>query len=278
MRDLRQDPFEPPQLFRVLSSLTRRIPDVPHASGLSNRIVKPLWCRIHKEMYRVKVWEGIEMIVDPADSLGGNLAFIPQLYDVWERRAIHELLPEGGTFVDVGGNIGAYSLWAARRTGPRGRVVAFEAEPSNYEMMKNNIALNRFSNIQAYQVGVSDRQETLRLQLNSIGNSGGHSFTTGIYDGAAEIEVPCDSLFSLLMKAGVAAVDFMKLDIEGFEQKVLSRFFQDASVSSAMRPRYLLTEMYFGDVRGAGTLWDTITSAGYGLMTKGKTNSLFVRE
>src|SRR5580658_10181849 len=101
----------PPILFRVLSALTRRIPDLPHASALSNRLVKPLWRRMHRGAFRVSVWKGVDMIVDPADALGGNLAFIPHLYDTWERQAIRDLLPEGGTFVDVGANIGAYTLW-----------------------------------------------------------------------------------------------------------------------------------------------------------------------
>src|SRR5580704_12313131 len=89
--------LQPPLLFRLLSGLTRRLPDFPHASGLSNRVVKPLWARTHRGVYRVRVWEGVDMIVDPAEGIGGNLAFIPQLYDVWEREALRTRLPEGGT-------------------------------------------------------------------------------------------------------------------------------------------------------------------------------------
>jgi FkbM family methyltransferase len=269
--------IDPPRLFRILTSLTRRIPDLPHASAVSNRFIKPMWCRTHRDIYRVAVWEGIEMYIDPADSLGGYLAFVPQLYDAPERRAITRLLPEGGTFVDVGANIGAYSLWAARIVGPRGRVLAFEAEPVNYARLLENIALNRFNQVEGINVGVSDRPETLRLQLNQVGNAGGHSFARGAYpEGSVpEIDVQCESLAVLLDRSGVARIDFMKLDIERFEQRVLAKFFEDVPRNSPLRPRHMLTEMYPQDEKGPETLWATIVAAGYRLQWQGKSNALF---
>jgi FkbM family methyltransferase len=217
------------------------------------------------------------MIVDPADAVGGTFAFVPQLFDTWERQAIAERLPEGGTFVDVGSNVGAYALWAAQIVGPRGHVLAYEAEPGNYARLIENVALNRFEHIQAYHVGVSDKTETLRLQLNMVGNSGGHSFSRGLYpEGSApEIDVPCEGLAPLLNSAHISRVDFMKLDIERFEQRVLARFFQDVPSDSPLRPRHILTELYVGDPKGPGTLWDTIVGAGYGLRRQGKSNALF---
>jgi len=218
------------------------------------------------------------MIVDPADALGGNLAFIPQLYDVWERQVIRELLPVGGTFVDVGSNIGVYSLWAAQKVGPRGKVLAFEAEPANYERLRENIVLNGLEQVQPHCIGVSDKKEKLQLHLNPNGNAGGHTFTAGVHPtGSTVVEIECDRLERLLKDANVASVDFMKMDIEGFEQKVLSRFFEDVPVESPLRPRFILTEMFFGNLKGAGSLWDTIVSNGYQVEREGKTNSLFKR-
>jgi FkbM family methyltransferase len=219
------------------------------------------------------------MIVDPAEGIGGNLAFIPQLYDVWEREALRTRLPEGGTFVDVGANMGAYSLWAARIVGPRGRVLAYEAAPANYERLVENIALNRFSQVHAFHVGVSDKTETLKLHINPIGNSGGHSFVPGFCPegSAAEIDVQCEPLAELLARNGLTTVDFMKLDIEGFERRVLSRFFQDVPSGSALRPRHMLAELARVDARGPGSLWETIVSAGYRPVRQGKANALFER-
>lgn len=257
-----------PASLRALRALTRRIPPLPHASGISNRVVKPLWCRWHAGRFQLEIWDGVQMIVDPADSMGGNLAFIPQLVDHWERKMIRQLLPEGGTFVDIGANIGSYSLWAARRVGRSGAVVAFEAEPRNFAALLQNISINDYPQIRPFQVGVSDKVETLSLRLNPSGNAGGHSFLESVHAGQSPetVDVRCEPLSSLLGAAGVDHVDWMKLDIEGFEGRVLDRFFQDTPRSSPLRPRHILTEFFSGDDDGSSALERLITSAGYAVL------------
>lgn len=269
---------EPPLSFRLLSSLTRLIPPLPHASGISNRVVKPMFCKWHREQrYRVTVWDSVDMILDPADCIGGNLAFIPQLFDRWERSVINQVLPVDGVFVDIGANIGAHSLWAASRVGPKGRVLAYEAEPRNFSMLKTNIAINKLDNIiMAEQVGVADAFTTLTLQLNLAGNSGGHSFMTAPHDADGAIKVACVPLSTLIAKAGVDHVDFIKIDIEGFELRVLSRFFDDIPEKSLLRPGAILTEMYFGDERDA-PLITMLEQAGYAFHSSDGLNSLFLK-
>lgn len=219
------------------------------------------------------------MIVDPADCIGGNLAFIPQLFDRWERAMIDKYLPRGGIFVDVGANIGAYSLWAARRTGLGGRVLAYEAEPNNFSVLAENIKINSFEKIvTAQQVGVADSAGSLKLRLNVEANSGGHSFMGDDHcEDAHTVSVACQPLASLIEQAGVDHVDFMKLDIEGFEPRVLSRFFVDIVTHSSLRPRAILTELYYGDERDR-PLISTIEQAGYRLFDSSELNCLFVRE
>jgi FkbM family methyltransferase len=272
----------PPRSLRALSALTRLLPAFPHASGISNRLVKPLWCMSHSGRYRMKVWDDLEMILDPADGIGGNLVFIPQLFDHWERATIRRLLPVGGTFVDIGANVGSYTLWAARQVGPTGTVLAYEAEPFNFASLVENIAINGFSNVQTFQVGVSDKVETLPLHLNPRGNSGGNSFLDDVHARASDrtVNVACEPLASLLDAAGVRRVDWMKLDIEGFEDRVLSRFFRDVSPSSPLCPTYILTEFFSGDVPPPGSLQDTLAAAGYKLLEQRMTkahNALFAR-
>lgn len=220
------------------------------------------------------------MIVDPADCIGGNLAFIPQLFDVWERAAVDKFLPRGGVFIDLGANIGAYSLWAAKRVGPTGRVLAYEAEPMNFSVLLENIAINRFERvIQAHRIGVSDTTESLMLQLNDSGNSGGHSFISNVHgERGTSITVGCEPLAKLIAEADIQRVDFMKMDIEGFEQRVLSRFFSDVQVGSPLRPAVILTEMYFGNEKQPDhLLLSTIEQAGYKLHGRKANNYLFVR-
>jgi FkbM family methyltransferase len=267
-----------PLMLRVLLSLSRRLPPIPRISGISNRFLKPLWCSRHSGPYVFQVWPGIRMLLDPGDAVGGNLAFIPQLYDRWERAAIRDLLPEGGTFVDVGANVGAYSLWAARVVGERGRVIAYEAEPRNYDVLKTNLELNRVKNATAFNVGVSDQAEQLTLYLNASKNSGGNTFVPGIHPpGPGTITVPCRPLLGLLRESGAARVDFMKLDIEGFESRVLARFFAESPEDSLLRPRYVLTELSFG--RGdTDLLIPKMLEHGYHCVTHRNGNALFQRK
>ena len=181
-------------------------------------------------------------------------------------------------FVDVGANIGAYSLWAASRLGSDGRVLAYEAEPNNFSVLAENITINGFEGIvTAQQVGVADVAGDLELRLNAQENSGAHSFLAEAPDGgAATVRVACERLAALIEQAGVDRVDFMKIDVEGFELRILAQFFADVSAQSPLRPRVILTEMYFGDERDR-PLISTIEQAGYRLAGSKGLNCLFRR-
>jgi FkbM family methyltransferase len=218
------------------------------------------------------------MEVDVGDSLGGMLAYIPQLYDRWERECVLSRLHEGATFVDVGSNIGVYSLWAAKGVGERGRVIAIEAEPRNYRRLVTNIALNGMTKrIKAFNAGVSDKDETLTLYLSGNDNSGGHTFSESVHtkNMPDTISVSCRPLMSLLEEAKVTRVDLMKLDIEGFEQRVLSQFFRDAAANSSLRPRFILCEFYWGRSSEPGSLDHVLLQNGYVLLEEQGTNALY---
>jgi FkbM family methyltransferase len=275
----RSDAAPVPRSLKLLRSFTRLIPPVPHASGVGNRVVKPLWCASHADAdsYVLPVWDGVLMIVNPRDMIGGNLTFVPQLYERWGRAAVRRLLRRGDTFVDLGANIGAYSLWVAKLVGPTGTVVAVEPEPRNCTVLRRNVELNGLLNVKTFSVGVSDRSEALTLLLNES-NSGGHSFVGQPYARGAGVEVPCKPLADVLRDAKVARVDVMKVDIEGFEEKVLTKFFEDVPRESPLRPNHILTELWFGrrspeDDR----IVRSICAGGYELVSRQKGNALFRR-
>ena len=149
------------------------------------------------------------------------------------------ILRTGDTFVDVGSNMGAYSLWAALSVGPSGRVVAIEADEQNYEALVENVALNSFHDrITTVRCGVSDRREALPMHRNVTGNCGGHNFVGRGEQGPL---VHCKPLEEVLEAVGVQRVRMMKLDIEGFERKVLSQYFNHLPVDAM--PDYLLVEI-----------------------------------
>lgn len=266
----------PPFLLLALIGLTRLLPPFWRVSGISNRIIKPIWRALGDGNTQVlPIWNGISMEVDPCEVVGGNLAFIPQLYDRWERALVRDLLPGNGVFVDVGSNIGAYALWAASGLDRTGRVLALEADPDNYALLTKNIAINSLQGVVTCILGgVADENQTLRFYKNTKGNRGGHSF---VGTGDQFIEIQCRPLLEILETNHVTQVDFMKLDIEGFEEKVLSKFFDDTAKNSPLRPTYLLVEIQGGPVLDVGVqarIKKMICDHGYVLMVD-KSNSFF---
>jgi FkbM family methyltransferase len=234
-----------PLTLRFLTTLTKQLPPGRISIAIALRVIRGLWIRSHHEPYVLPVWRNVKMFLNPEDLIGGMLAFIPQLFDQWEMAELTRLLPQDGTFVDVGANIGAYSLWAAQHCAPGVRILSIEADSENFDTLKQNIALNDCSQITAMHAGISDHRDELTFYRNTTGNRGGHNFRQhGVPSGTVE----CFSLAEALEQAKLNKVDFLKLDIEGFELRVLTRFFSDFPACSPMRPTFMLVEIEGGPI------------------------------
>lgn len=182
------------------------------------------------------------MVLSPHEWLEGALLFLPQWYDSVEIAYLRSSLGAGDVFVDVGANVGLYTLIAARQVGDRGLVVAIEADPRNASILRHNVELNRFQNVTIVQAGVSGREEELPLGLNTTGNRSGHSFLT---PGPDAIPIKCQPLSAFIDRAPKG----IKLDIEGFEYRVLDRYLSDG----CYRPDFMIFEVHpncEGDVVG----------------------------
>jgi FkbM family methyltransferase len=109
---------------------------------------------------------------------GGTDDFIPRVlfyYGVWEPTMtawIRKRLATGDTFIDVGANIGYYSLLASKLVGRTGRVLAIEPSPEIFALLKNHLEMNDAHNVRAVRMAVSDHRETLRLYRGPAWNRG----------------------------------------------------------------------------------------------------------
>jgi FkbM family methyltransferase len=128
-------------------------------------------------------------------------------------------LKRGMTFVDVGANVGYYSLMAASLVGTEGKVLAFEPSPYAFGRLATAIRKNSLAQVQVAQVGLSDVSGELQLYMPKT--SGNHTPSMIANDGGAPINVPVRRLDDYLMAAKVDHVDLMKIDVEGFEPNVL---------------------------------------------------------
>jgi len=115
----------------------------------------------------------------------------------------------GKTIVDIGANIGFYTLFFAKLVGPKGMVFAFEPEPKNFEILKKNILVNNLKNVKCFNFAVGSSNETINMSLS---NEMGHHQI----DLNGDLEVKCVKLDDYVKSA-----DFIKIDAEGFEEQIL---------------------------------------------------------
>jgi len=125
--------------------------------------------------------------------------------------------PHCRSFVDVGGNVGQWSVAFARHMTSRPQGLIFEPSPETAKMLRNALAAEAFE-LEVIESAVGDRVGRVAFYAEA-----GPSLTSGLYNAAAgsEIEVAMTTLDAELAKRGVAEVDFLKIDTEGNDLNVL---------------------------------------------------------
>ncbi len=184
------------------------------------------------------------------------------VYEREETNLVLGYLQPGMTFVDVGANIGYYTLMAASRVGPSGRV--FSVEPSQYavERLEKTVRENHLSQVTVVRGGLSDRASEERLFIPEPGN---HTPTMLGEANAPSTAIQVKTLDVCLSEWNVERVDLIKIDVEGFEPRVLGGA---AQAMAAGRIRAILCEFNDYWLRRAGTsgrqLYEKLVAAGYG--------------
>lgn len=128
------------------------------------------------------------------------------------------LFEPGDIALDIGANIGWYSILFNKLMPAGSKIIAFEPDPLNYELLTQNIALNHAENVQACQFALSNKKETKKLYLYSNKNLGRHSLLD-INDDSHFVEVETRVLDDELQNMGINFEDIKiaKIDIEGYE-------------------------------------------------------------
>src|SRR6266404_2800894 len=156
----------------------------------------------------------------PAQRKGfGKFIYTFREYYEPELAYLEEVLSQGKVFIDVGANFGVYTLVASRLVGATGKVIALEPTAQSFETLRQNIALNHFSNVRAFQVALtqSSGKAWLYHGWDPVGNSLGMDPLRG--DEGEEVQT--ESLDNLLEDNGIGRVDDIKVDVEGAEELVL---------------------------------------------------------
>lgn len=131
-------------------------------------------------------------------------------------------LPEGCVCLDIGANIGWYALTLARTARAKIEILAFEPDPLNFRLLKENIRLNGCDAVRAFQKAVADSEEPRVLYRYPNKNLGRHSLLPINDQDTVEVQAIALDAFLERERVDARAVAFMKIDVEGYEYHVLN--------------------------------------------------------
>ena len=144
----------------------------------------------------------------------------------FETEIYKKYLKSGHAVLDIGANIGFYTLIAASAVGPNGKVIAFEPSKQNVEMIEKSIAENSMTNVRVANVAISDESGLGELYLSPYYQSE-HSlfeyhYSSGVHNKGEKTTVKLVTIDNFLeQNYNSFDVDFIKMDIEGAESRAL---------------------------------------------------------
>ena len=160
-----------------------------------------------------------KIFTDSSDARKGVSSSL-QLYGTYDPELtwiVEQLINSESTVIDVGANIGWYTMLAASMART---VVALEPEPENFGLLSRSVVLNDFHNVVLRQQAVSDQDGEVALYLSGT-NKGGHSI---VWKESNSIRVASVTLDSLIKELGLQTIDFLKIDAESAEPRILRGF------------------------------------------------------
>lgn len=186
-----------------------------------NRVVSHLWWL--ESRVPAKTAFGSTLEVDPRDGCGRYIYY----FALWEPNLtafITNCLRPGDCFIDVGANVGYFSLLGSTLVGERGKVVAIEAVPRTFDVLAANVARNSAANVRALPLAVWDKHESLTffVSADTIDSTSTAIASLGQARGLTEeCVVQAAPLASLLSPEEIATARLIKIDVEGAERQAI---------------------------------------------------------
>lgn len=189
----------------------------------------------------VNLWARVAggMAVVPTNDLVGRSMYFVGDLDPKVSWAVDRFARPGDVTLDIGANLGLVTLRLARQVGPAGRVYAFEPNPVLQRYLDATKARNPDLPVTVHPVALGKEPATLLLAVPSDNAGAASLVDLGGRKEAYEVPVPVQRLDDFVEQEGIERIDFMKIDVEGYETQVL----QGATrVLRELRPRTILLE------------------------------------
>jgi FkbM family methyltransferase len=191
--------------------------------------------------------DGAIVILNPNDPVvSGALAM--GVYEKAETRFFKRVCRPGMTILDVGANIGLYTALALPRIGRTGRVVALEPDRASFEYLRKTVSANHADNVTCIRKAAGDCAGVMKLFVSENNRGDNRLYDNELSTGSYEVEVmPVDLL---LKELGINVVDLVKIDVQGFEGRVLRGMRETVARSPNLT---ILMEFWPQGLRCAGT-------------------------
>jgi FkbM family methyltransferase len=195
---------------------------------------------------------GKTLYVDLKDQFVSSELFTKGIWEPEETAFVNGVLRPGMVVVDVGANIGYYTVLASGIVGSTGRIYAFEPDPSNFKLLRKNVEINQCSNVTIERKAVTNSRQNLLLYRSSE-NLGDHRIwkdSSSVVKAGKNSVVPIEgTALDEYFGAGSTRVDFLKMDVQGAEYNA---FLGMRSVLTGNPAIIVLSEFWPGGLESAG--------------------------
>lgn len=204
----------------IIAGVFKRLVAFLYTRGLIDHRLR-IWClsnlrRISAHLVYSRDLDGLPIWVNALDISIGHSLILHNSYESPETALVKRMVNRSDVVVDVGANIGYYTLLAAKLIGSKGRVFAFEPEQYNFMLLGKNVEVNHFKNVTSEQIAIGENNGSLKLFVD-FSNLGNHSeIQAQHYESFVVEKVSIDSYFKPRQR-----VDFVKIDVQGTEEHVL---------------------------------------------------------
>ena len=241
------------ELRKIVLSLPGKLASFTAGTGLSKL---PLVGLLHGFLYQhlkpvgivLVDAQGSKMYVDSRDI--GVAPFLLEwgFYEKYETALFKSVVRKGMVVVDIGANIGYYTLLASHLVGREGKVFAFEPDPSNYELLLKNIEINACTNVLPVQKAIFSESGRMKLFLDKS-NLGGHSLSEANVNNSSSIIVGVTRLDDFFKNIDYK-IDVVKMDVQGLEMNVLKGMTDTINQNANLK---IITEFWPIGLQNAGS-------------------------
>jgi len=206
-------------IAKILNKIPRSMLVKFGYSKIGSKLIKAV--REKQSLKWYDVGYGVKMYLDITNPYTWDLAEEREHEDKVKKTFVKNIR-EGDTVIDVGANIGEFSLIASKKVGSKGKVISIDPLKQAVIWLEKNYTLNGFSNYEILEKAVGNKTGTTTLYKRSV------SSETGIIDPditekklVSSGKILIDTIDNIIHSRNIGRVEMLKIDVEGFEYEVL---------------------------------------------------------